>query len=153
MEKQILEDLVAKGFKRNEIATELNVHVNTIYYWMLKYELQTRPKKLCNKCGQDDPNKFDPDRHTRCRKCRGQRTRVKKQKAVDYKGGECINCGYKNCIAALDFHHRNPKEKDFQWNTLRHKSWDAIVQELNKCDLLCKNCHTELHWKWNNKND
>jgi hypothetical protein len=33
--------------------------------------------------------------------------------AIAYKGGECSICGYNKCVAALEFHHLNPSEKDF----------------------------------------
>lgn len=72
--------------------------------------------------------------------------KIRKLKAVEYKGGKCIKCGYSKCVAALEFHHRDPKEKEVQWNQLRKRSWDTIVEELDKCDLLCSNCHREEHF-------
>lgn len=68
-----------------------------------------------------------------------------KIKAIEYKGGKCIKCGYDKCYAAFDFHHRNPLEKEFSWHFMRRKSWDTIKTELDKCDLLCANCHRETH--------
>ena len=73
-----------------------------------------------------------------------------KQKAVDYKGGKCERCGYSKCLRALHFHHLNPKEKSFQISeaiTQNLMSWDVIQDELNKCILLCANCHAEEHDK------
>lgn len=68
-----------------------------------------------------------------------------KVKAVDYKGGKCISCGY-NCVAAMTFHHRDPKTKDFDWSHLRKQSWERITEEPDKCDLLCCRCHSETHY-------
>ena len=69
-----------------------------------------------------------------------------KKKAVDYKGGVCSICGYDKCLAALTFHHLNPNEKDFGISDKAHKiSWDRIRRELDKCALLCANCHHEVH--------
>lgn len=69
-----------------------------------------------------------------------------KQRAIDYKGGKCLLCGYNKCNASLDFHHIDPKEKDFaigsDGNT---RGWDVIQPELDKCVLLCRNCHGEVH--------
>ena len=69
-----------------------------------------------------------------------------KQKAVEYKGGCCEICSYNRCLAALTFHHRDPNEKDFGisdiMNTVR---WSRIQKELDKCYLLCANCHAEVH--------
>lgn len=72
--------------------------------------------------------------------------KIRKLKAIEYKGGKCIKCGYSECIAALEFHHRDPTEKEVQWNQLRKRSWCKIIKELDKCDLLCANCHREEHF-------
>lgn len=66
-----------------------------------------------------------------------------KKRAVEEKGGCCLLCGYKRCLAALDFHHINPHMKDF--NISSKTSWEEIEQELDKCVLLCKVCHVETH--------
>jgi hypothetical protein len=57
----------------------------------------------------------------------------------------CSICGYNECDAALDFHHVNPKDKIFQINltTMRTKD-EKIFNELNKCILLCSNCHRKI---------
>lgn len=69
-----------------------------------------------------------------------------KLKAIEYKGGCCESCQYSKCIAALSFHHRDPSKKDFGISRLiSTMSWDTIVEELDKCTLLCLNCHTEVH--------
>lgn len=73
------------------------------------------------------------------------RWRKIKQKAIDYKGGKCIVCGYNGHIAALQFHHADPSTKETVWNTLRGRPWDKIVLELDKCELLCANCHAITH--------
>ncbi len=48
------------------------------------------------------------------------------------------------------FHHRNSNDKEFEWNKLKFKSFDIIKNELDKCDLLCYNCHSEHHYSENN---
>lgn len=69
-----------------------------------------------------------------------------KIKAVDYKGGHCELCGYSKSLAALTFHHRDPAEKDFGISDLlKVAEWKQIKRELDKCDLLCSNCHSEIH--------
>ena len=65
--------------------------------------------------------------------------------AVEYKGGKCRICGYDKCAGALDFHHKNPLEKDFTISGNAGK-WDNIKEELDKCEMLCKNCHAEQHY-------
>ena len=62
------------------------------------------------------------------------------------KENKCECCGYNNCIEALDFHHLNPKEKDFSISDRNIKlDWDSIKKELDKCILICSNCHREIH--------
>lgn len=85
-----------------------------------------------------------------CKKCTNSQTlkrqRNLKEKAVLYKGGKCENCGYCKCIGALEFHHTNPKEKEFSLSQIRSTSWNnKIEEELKKCLLLCANCHRETH--------
>jgi len=67
-----------------------------------------------------------------------------KQKLIEYKGGECVECGYKKCSQSLEFHHLNPEEKDF---TISGKSCslEMLKKEVDKCILVCRNCHGEIH--------
>ena len=67
-----------------------------------------------------------------------------KQKLIEYKGGECELCGYKKCNRSLQFHHLNPNEKDF---TISGKSlsFEKLKEEVDKCILVCSNCHSEVH--------
>ncbi len=58
---------------------------------------------------------------------------------------ECQRCGYDKCLAALDCHHRDPTEKEYSPSTLKNYTESIIINELNKCDLLCANCHREHH--------
>ncbi len=69
-----------------------------------------------------------------------------KLRAVAYLGGSCQVCGYSKSIAALTFHHINPLLKNFNLSgTGLSKSWEKLKPELDKCRLLCCNCHFELH--------
>jgi ribosomal protein L30E len=69
-----------------------------------------------------------------------------KKDLVEYKGGKCEMCGYDKCVAAMDFHHKNPEEKDFGLSQNGHtKGWESLKNEADKCLLLCANCHRELH--------
>ena len=70
-----------------------------------------------------------------------QRTKLR---AIAYKGGSCQNCGYDKSVRALQFHHLIPGEKDFNISRAS-KSWQSIKKELEKCLLLCSNCHAEVH--------
>ena len=69
-----------------------------------------------------------------------------KEMAVEYKGGKCICCGYNKCIGALEFHHLDPNGKDFNISAKGiTRAWSKVKEELDKCVLLCANCHRELH--------
>jgi len=73
-----------------------------------------------------------------------------RNKAIEYLGGKCIKCGYKKYPEVLEFHHRNPAKKDFNISKKGHcRSWDRISKEIEKCDLLCANCHREIHAELN----
>ena len=68
--------------------------------------------------------------------------------AVAYKGGRCEQCGYNRCVDALEFHHRDPAQKDFSISAKGYtRSWSKVKVELDKCSVLCANCHRELHAK------
>lgn len=67
-----------------------------------------------------------------------------KEMSVEYLGGSCKRCGYNKCLAALDFHHLS--NKSFGIGTKGYtRAWAKVKEELNKCILLCRNCHNELH--------
>lgn len=84
-----------------------------------------------------------------CRICEGQRITEHGQKlkarAVAYLGGACHICGYSKCMRSLTFHHRNPEKKEFAIADFKSRKWESIQPELDKCDLLCANCHGEIH--------
>jgi hypothetical protein len=68
-----------------------------------------------------------------------------KKKLVDSFGGACVICGYSNYIGALEFHHRDPKLKEFGLGSYRGVNFDKAYEEAKKCVLLCSNCHKEVH--------
>jgi len=66
--------------------------------------------------------------------------------AIEYKGGKCAICNYKKSVRALVMHHKNPEEKEFGLSSRGlTRSWVKIQKELDKCILLCSNCHAEVH--------
>jgi predicted HNH restriction endonuclease len=67
-----------------------------------------------------------------------------RERAVAYLGGKCRICGYDKCTAAYDFHHEDMQAKDFEISSAL-TSWERIKPELDKCILLCSNCHREVH--------
>jgi hypothetical protein len=110
--------------------------------------------KKCNQCGLEKKDKDFYEKRDRkyslCKICFNKycqaRWQQRKVEAIKYKGGKCSQCSYSKNYGALDFHHRDKDAKDSDWTKLRLKSWDKIIVELDKCDLLCKNCHSEYHY-------
>jgi hypothetical protein len=105
-------------------------------------------KKICKHHGMTE-FVLEGRGYHRCKKCRSvnvQKRRIKlKIMAVEYKGKKCSCCGYDKCINALEFHHVDGT-KEFG---IAHKgytrSWKLIQKELDKCILVCANCHREIH--------
>lgn len=93
-------------------------------------------------CHRKRPSKFNE-------KIWYKNTRIKiKQLAMDYLGNKCKLCGVDNLhMACYCFHHRNKKDKKCSIGSLLiTPNFDKIKKELDKCDLLCANCHALLHW-------
>ena len=110
--------------------------------------------KTCSSCKKDKPftdfyKKTATKQQSMCKSCFNsyctERWKQKKLDAITYKGGSCISCGYDKYHGALEFHHRDPNSKDYDWGKLRLLKHTTIIEELDKCDLLCSNCHREVH--------
>jgi len=80
-----------------------------------------------------------------CNACYVKARRKKiKEKSIEYKGGKCNRCGYNKCVSSLGFHHLNDSKKEFGIAG-NNFSWERIKKELDKCELVCANCHGEIH--------
>lgn len=79
-----------------------------------------------------------------------KRATTRKQHLIDSKGGKCEMCGYNKCIRALTFHHLDPSIKELRMDArhLAGTSWERVLEEAEKCQLLCYNCHMEVHEQW-----
>lgn len=93
--------------------------------------------------------------HTYCKDCDriltveyiDKQRKLLRQMALDYAGGKCSICGFDKYSAALDFHHIDPKTKIKQVGQMcnNRASWKSIRIEIDKCILLCSNCHRGYH--------
>jgi hypothetical protein len=112
--------------------------------------------KKCSGCKQElQEVEFHKHPHTkdglgsRCKKCDSDTKRNKRQmqkkKAIQRLGGKCSICGYDKCDAALDFHHKDPNQKEFDPSYGKRMHFDKFMEEIHKCILVCANCHRELH--------
>ena len=86
------------------------------------------------------------DRAVYLRQAVSLRRKKLREMARASKGGKCAICGYCKSQSALSFHHINPKKKDFGLSVRGlTRSWEKIRLEIDKCVLLCANCHMEVH--------
>lgn len=84
------------------------------------------------------------DRREYMIKAVAKRRKKIREMALAHKGGRCVFCGYNKCSEALDFHHLF--DKSFGISSKGYtRAWDMVKQELDKCILVCANCHREIH--------
>ena len=78
-----------------------------------------------------------------------QRRRRDKRKDILIKefGNKCNDCGITFHKCAYDFHHINPSQKKFEIAPSLDRNWDTILEEINKCIMLCSNCHRVRHYR------
>jgi 5-methylcytosine-specific restriction endonuclease McrA len=75
---------------------------------------------------------------------------IKKQMFIELLGGKCISCGEKN---NLEFDHINKKDKKYTITNIISYKDETILEELKKCQLLCKSCHKEKTYIDNGKSE
>ncbi len=114
--------------------------------------------KICPKCNefklakefyQARKNKLEAA-GSWCKSCMKQqvveRQRRYKQAALSYKGNKCEKCGFDKYAGALEIHHLDAKTKDFGMSSFsKHPLTEKGKKELDKCILLCSNCHRMTH--------
>ncbi len=165
--KKKIQSLIDKCYPTFRIAKTLGLTDRTIRVWLTKLNLipakdgilikDGKRFKRCPKCNLvKESSNFNSKKsgsgiRSWCISCevriRWEKHRGFKQKCVEYKGGKCQICGYNQCLSAMDFHHINSEEKDYQISEIRCKPWEIVQLELDKTILLCRNCHAELHEK------
>ena len=126
-------------------------------------------QKVCCKCKTEKPiqefnfrNRSTGASHRYCRECGKQLTRNHyKQNKSQYivrsmranrarrkylqqlKSRPCADCGVQYPYYVMDFDHREGEEKLFEMNRISYVSMSALKKEIEKCDLVCANCHRE----------
>ena len=169
MKKEEIEKMIDEGKSLNQISKETGKSLTTVRYWVKKLEIQIKTKnfaelgkkdygqsRVCPKCKENCTidqfynRRGKENSSVYCKKCSTIQTlsrlqRLKKQ-MVDYKGGCCQICGYKKYMGALEFHHIDPTQKDFNLSRMKQYTFDdKVTNELDKCILVCSNCHREIH--------
>jgi 5-methylcytosine-specific restriction endonuclease McrA len=156
---ETLEPLVDEGLSIRQIAGKLDTSATNIRYWLRVHNLKTNCRhnryardishtRKCS-CGESDPNKFYGNKFWVCAKCWNSRSVQRSKEKVAWArkklGGKCAACGFDKYDCALDIHHLVPAEKDVAFRTMRFWSLSRIEKEIEKCVLLCKNCHAAVH--------
>ena len=120
--------------------------------WSLNYKIDNNipldSDSTCSVCSRKFKySKKAGHQLTKCNSCVVHLNRKHvKSKCIEYLGGKCSKCGYNKCHSSLAFHHKDPKTKLFAiGDGSSTRNWCKIQNELDKCILLCHNCHSELH--------
>lgn len=129
--------------------------------------------KVCSKCRVSKPveefnfrKRSDGIRHRYCRECgkkftqahyklnkrqyieRSMRANIKRREYLkQIKSRPCADCGVQYPYYVMDFDHRDGEKKVFEMNRVGYVSMRAIKQEIEKCDLVCANCHRERTYR------
>jgi len=173
MDRDRLERYLAEGLSLSEIGVLEGKNPSTVAHWLKKHGLGTAPppksgrgatrKGLALEARRHGRTRFQyecrwhgvtdylamPNGRSRCAKCNSEAVlrcrRNRKETLALEAGGACRLCGYDEHLAALEFHHVDPKEKKFG---IAHagvtRSLEACREEAKKCILLCSNCHAAL---------
>jgi hypothetical protein len=164
MNKEFLTKLVDNELSIRQMIPYLNTSYSNIRHWLKKYNLKTKKsekklengKRTCLVCKIEknlecfyNSNK---SYQSYCKKCSNlyhqNRVREVKFKMIEYKGGKCIKCELRvedSHYAVFEFHHIDPLQKDQNFRRIKSQKWETIRKELDKCVLLCANCHRVEH--------
>lgn len=159
--REEMERLLAAGLSLRELAHRLDRSLATVRHWMRRYELAPNSRRKCGgesgsretvaRCKHHGETSFvrEGRGYYRCKRCRVEATSRRRQAVkrvlVDEAGGKCVLCGYSHCSRALEFHHLDPKTKEFSLaHNGRTRSIAKLRAEASKCVLLCANCHAEV---------
>lgn len=163
--REELEPLLEQDLTLRQIAARLDRSTSTVRHWISKLGLELSRRRsanaeaahaaraagrnrftgACGRHGETEFLLFRSGRH-RCARCNIEavirRRRKVKRTLVQEAGGCCARCGFAEDARALQFHHRDPAEKEFG---LAHKGVTLAIDrsraEARKCVLLCANCH------------
>lgn len=116
---------------------------------------------ICPNCGKEFTlnKKQGGQNRIFCYEClpecsdRATRNQLRRKLIVEYSRKRklesgCAICGYNKCASALEWHHPN-NDKAGDPSSLMNKSFTQFLQEIDKCIVLCANCHREIHEKEN----
>ncbi|MBM3234383.1 hypothetical protein FJZ19_04810 [Candidatus Pacearchaeota archaeon] len=103
----------------------------------LKKAIKMSRKEIRDRCYNKNKKKIYERKRERIRRY--------KRQLIEYLGGKCMHCGYNKCMAALEFHHNKEGKESVIAIMIKDYSKQKALKEVNKCIILCANCHRELH--------
>jgi hypothetical protein len=136
-------------------AKVMGIPVAALRYWCERFGITIIHKSVskythCQICGKVHPEGQKKGKH--CNTCISKIRRLgHKMKAVRHKGGKCERCGFiadATNYAAFEFHHAGVK--DIEIGGILNRGWKLILSEIDKCTLLCSNCHRITHSDYDN---
>ena len=139
------------------------------YYQTKRDRNRERRNRVCRECARirkqiklstPEGRAYETEKMRRWREANPERNRQnwtenrrRKKEWLDTQKVSCNRCGFDH-IAALEFHHRNPAEKDFLLSVaVAHYSIDRLKVEVEKCEVLCSNCHRIHHYDEKHKTE
>lgn len=126
-QQNLIIDLYQTGKSITYISKKINISRYTISKYLDIFEIKIKRDK-------------EVDKSKKMSKWRQEQ----KRKLVEYKGGKCEICSYSKSNRALEFHHKDPSQKDFSISSYS-TNFNRMITEVDKCILICANCHRELH--------
>ena len=103
----------------------------------------------CRTCGTTGQENFYKTAKYQCKACWNKRTyqsgKNKINKLKEDRGGACERCGFDQHLAALQWHHPDPSVKEYTIGHRRGLTESKLKEEVDKCELLCANCHAIEH--------
>jgi hypothetical protein len=171
MELDKLKGYLDQGLSLVKIGKLEGKSLGSIRHWMKVYDLKANfknfkeepyhkkatiidGKRCCGRCKEwKDLSAFSTKgegRHQHyCKVCHAAYTlgrwKNRKKKIVEMMGGKCSKCGYCRNYSALEFHHLDPSKKEINIANSIRRTWNSLIKELEKCVLVCSNCHREEH--------
>jgi len=128
---------------KNQLEKEFNISDIKEHRWSTILKEIEKCELLCSNCHQEHHHMFD--------NVYDERFRKNKQIYLEYKGDKCERCGYYKCDASLSFHHKDEENKSFMLSRVKkgikniNELKTYITEELDKCEVICNNCHNEEH--------
>lgn len=163
--KAQIENFISEGKTLRQIQKELNCSYKTLKKHIIFYNIDITPRRKCKYCNKllkgnkiyfcGDRCKFNYYYHNKKNKSVIDKSKkqvlvgqTKRKKLVELFGGKCSICGYDKNMGALTFHHKDSSTKKFgiSGRLLTTKNMEELIEEANKCVLLCHNCHMEVHY-------